>query len=337
VSPDGALTGEMLANRRHRARSLAGLFAAGASVSLVAILLPGWSEADRAGIAVTVGLAAGGAVLLMVWADRLAGWACHVFLVAGTVLIATCQVLAGSPGSTGYALLYVWIALHAALFFSYWTVFAHLVGSAVAQVVALDRAGVGADLLPQVALTLGTQVAAALVVGSLARRLQRLADTDSLTGVGNRRKLDERVRGHRASSRSFCIAVLDLDGFKQLNDRLGHAAGDRVLVEAAAAWRSQLRRQDTLARTGGDEFMVVFVDCTLADVEPVVRRLLEHTPAVVSCCAGLAQWDGRETAEQLVARADQGLYAAKSADGGGGVVTVVAAAADAPERLGAGA
>ena len=316
--------------RRHRARALGGLFAAGAAVSTVAIVLPGWPGADRAGIAVTALLAAGGAGILLRFAGHVGSGACHAFLASGTVLIAACQVLAGSAGAASYALLYVWVALHAALFFGARAVAWHLVFSVVAQAVALGRVGEHDSWAPQLALTLGTQIAAALVVGFLAARLRRLADTDALTGVRNRRGFEQAVTAalaRCAGRQAVCLAVLDLDGFKDVNDRLGHAAGDRVLVDAATAWREVLRPGDTLARTGGDEFMVLLTGCGMDEAEGIVQRLLASTPAVVSCCAGLAEWDGQEAAESLAGRADRALYAAKAAGSAG----LVRAAASMPK------
>lgn len=310
---------EPLQQRRDRARALAGLFASGALLSTVAIVLPGWPEAHRAGIAVTVLLAAAGAGILIRFAEHVSPMVCHAFLTGGTVLIAACQVLAGSAGATTYALLYVWVALHAALFFGPRSVAGQLALCTIAQAAALLQLGDHTSLAPQLALTLGTQGAASVIVGSLATRLRHLAATDALTGVGNRRKIQEAIPaalGSSVSKQPVCLAVLDLDGFKQVNDRLGHAAGDRILVEAAAAWQDLLRPGDTLFRTGGDEFMVVLTDCGINEAERIVQRLLISTPAGVSCCAGLAEWDGHESDDSLTVRADRALYAAKSAGSG---------------------
>jgi diguanylate cyclase (GGDEF)-like protein len=105
--------------------------------------------------------------------------------------------------------------------------------------------------------------------------------------------------------------MLDLDRFKEYNDRLGHLAGDRLLKEAAGAWRSALRETDRLARYGGEEFSVVLPDCGLDDAMTLVERLRGVTPEGETCSAGVARWDGRETPEGLVLRADAALYEAK--------------------------
>jgi len=109
----------------------------------------------------------------------------------------------------------------------------------------------------------------------------------------------------------LCVALIDVDHFKQLNDMSGHQAGDRLLKSAAASWRSALRPADVLARPGGDEFTLVLPDCDLDHASVVLERLRAATPAGRTCSIGVAQWDRREAAEHLVARVDEALYAAK--------------------------
>jgi diguanylate cyclase (GGDEF)-like protein len=109
----------------------------------------------------------------------------------------------------------------------------------------------------------------------------------------------------------MCMAMLDLDHFKLFNDELGHQAGDRLLKAAASAWRHQLRSTDTLTRYGGEEFAAVLPSCELEDAVHLIERVRAATPAGQTCSAGVARWDGEETPEQLVLRADQALYEAK--------------------------
>jgi diguanylate cyclase (GGDEF)-like protein len=110
-----------------------------------------------------------------------------------------------------------------------------------------------------------------------------------------------------------CVAMIDLDRFKRFNDELGHQAGDRLLKEAAAAWRSELRSTDTLARYGGEEFAALLPGCDPDQGVRLLERLRAATPAGQTCSAGVASWDGTEDAAALVARADAALYEAKSA------------------------
>lgn len=311
---------ESRVDRRARARALAGFFAAGAVLSTVLLLLPGWEGMNAVGIAGTAAAAGLGALILYVFAERLGHQAIHAMTASGTALIAACQVLArgGSPTAM-YAMLYIWVILHCSLFFPRATVAAHLGLTTLAHAAALIWLGDVETIGPQLALTLGTQVAAALVVSSLATSQRELADTDSLTGLGNRRIIDRTLewalnRSRRDPWSSTCIALLDLDGFKVFNDHQGHLAGDLVLVETASAWSALVRRTDTLARTGGDEFTLVLTGCDLGEAERLVRRMIAQTPSGVGCSAGLARWDGRETSTMLIERADAALYTAK-ADG----------------------
>src|SRR6185295_4123535 len=116
-----------------------------------------------------------------------------------------------------------------------------------------------------------------------------------------------------SSGHPLCVALLDLDHFKAYNDACGHQTGDRLLKGAAAAWRSELRPGDLLARYGGEEFAVVLPDCDRTSALAVLERLRGATPEEQTCSAGLAMWDGAESLDELVGRADEALYRAKDA------------------------
>jgi diguanylate cyclase (GGDEF)-like protein len=151
-------------------------------------------------------------------------------------------------------------------------------------------------------------------------RLDPAAHTDALTGVPNRRAWDEQLgrelaRGSRTGA-PVSVALLDLDGFKDLNDRHGHQAGDRRLREVVAAWRGELRAGDVLARLGGDEFAVLVLEGSEDEVVELVDRLRRGTPSRQRFSAGVATWDGDEDLDALMARADEALYAAKRAGRG---------------------
>jgi diguanylate cyclase (GGDEF)-like protein len=167
-----------------------------------------------------------------------------------------------------------------------------------------------------VSLLLGALLWLLVQVGALYREVERLARTDGLTGVANRRAWDEELPRELAraarSGRPVCVALLDLDHFKAYNDRHGHQAGDRLLKAAAAAWQEKLRRSDLLTRYGGEEFAVLLPDCGLADAMEIGERLRTAQPEV-TCSLGVAAWEHGEDAAQLVARADRALYAAKAA------------------------
>jgi diguanylate cyclase (GGDEF)-like protein/PAS domain S-box-containing protein len=144
-----------------------------------------------------------------------------------------------------------------------------------------------------------------------------LARSDALTGLPNRRGLDEQLpremaRARRAES-DLCLAIVDIDHFKAYNDANGHLAGDAILRECAVAWDGALRGADTIVRFGGEEFLVVLPDCPLEQGAETVERLREATPGGLTCSAGLACWDYAETTDDLVDRADSALYRAKAA------------------------
>lgn len=155
--------------------------------------------------------------------------------------------------------------------------------------------------------------------------LHSLAYYDSLTGLPNRSLLYDRLElalSHsRREGRRLALLFLDLDGFKAVNDRFGHAAGDAVLQAVARQWQAQLRDADRLGRVGGEEFVVVCPHTTLEQAHLVAQRLLEATRALrlpdidptlhVTTSIGLAQAQPGETRAALFARADAALYRAK--------------------------
>jgi diguanylate cyclase (GGDEF)-like protein len=148
-------------------------------------------------------------------------------------------------------------------------------------------------------------------------RLEVLATTDTLTGLPNRRKWDEEIVREIAratrNEQPLCVAMLDIDDFKTYNDTCGHQAGDALLSEAGAAWGTALRVSDLIARFGGDEFAVLMPDCSLDNARVVMQRVGRATPGGQSSSAGIACWNGHESADALIARADEALYAAKRA------------------------
>jgi diguanylate cyclase (GGDEF)-like protein/PAS domain S-box-containing protein len=158
----------------------------------------------------------------------------------------------------------------------------------------------------------------------LERRLRHLADHDDLTGLINRRRFQEELERHLVQGRRYgltgALLVLDLDGFKQVNDTHGHTAGDRVLCGVADALRSRLRESDIVARLGGDEFAVLLPRETPLEAELVCRSLEQAIPAEVSVpgdgrievSVGYAPFvQGVESVDDVLATADASMYAAK--------------------------
>ena len=152
---------------------------------------------------------------------------------------------------------------------------------------------------------------------ALLEEVEELARSDALTGLPNRRALDETlpremVRARRSGT-SLCLAILDIDRFKAYNDSHGHLVGDILLRDCAAAWDAELRGEDLLVRFGGEEFLVVLPNCEPGDATEIVERLRAAMPDRQTCSAGLVRWDGVESTEELLGRADTALYDAKGA------------------------
>jgi diguanylate cyclase (GGDEF)-like protein len=160
--------------------------------------------------------------------------------------------------------------------------------------------------------------------------LRREAGQDPLTGLRNRRRFEEELRLAMARSRrdgsAGAVLVLDLDGFKAVNDTLGHPAGDRTLQHVARALRNRVRATDVVARLGGDEFAVVLLGCDLSEARAVADAVTaeirdgadpESDGARATVSIGIAMFGGDRAAriESVVAEADAAMYAAKEAGG----------------------
>jgi len=436
-------------DRRIRVRALGWLFVAGVLIGAISMILPHSPEASEFGLWSNIGVALAGGVALLLAGPRLPGWALHVTLATGVVLIARAVFLSGEEVSF-YSVWFIWVGLYSFYFFSrlaaalhvsfaaavygltlldepgttpvarWLTTMATLVVAGVfldtlvrrareqAQAAEESAAGMAAlarvsrelsgitdaaaariviceaareisgareakllepaagdaigetpgaaeafatgepatteaclwqpvvhDELPIAVLSLtfdegvdldgralrtvvallATEAAVTLERGELLERLEAMARTDDLTGLPNRRAWQEQLPREMARARSeghgLSVAMVDLDRFKGFNDEFGHQAGDRLLKEAASAWASQLRSTDLLARYGGEEFALALSGGSAHRDAGITERLRAVTPQGVTCSAGLVRWDGIESAEELLGRADDALYAAK--------------------------
>ncbi|MEI8325999.1 MAG: GGDEF domain-containing protein, partial [Betaproteobacteria bacterium] len=150
---------------------------------------------------------------------------------------------------------------------------------------------------------------------------------DPLTGALNRKGLDEvierEVSSARRKLRPLCLALLDIDNFKKINDTLGHSVGDAALAHLASVTRENLRPQDTLARYGGEEFVVLLPDTTMdAGVEAMTRLQRELTKRIflegaskilITFSAGVAELAKDEVGMDAIKRADKAMFLAKRA------------------------
>ena len=155
--------------------------------------------------------------------------------------------------------------------------------------------------------------AAAEVVGTRVGTLRRIAITDPLTGLPDRRGLDEAaaraIADAHQTGRPLSVVHLDLDDFKAVNDSFGHAAGDRVLRACAKSWTAMLDPEHILARVGGDEFILVLPGSDLVEAELLLESLRFGSPTPWS--HGIAQLRAGDDLKRCLLRADAALYAAK--------------------------
>jgi two-component system cell cycle response regulator len=149
-----------------------------------------------------------------------------------------------------------------------------------------------------------------------AQRLEALLFEDPLTRLSNRRfiltQLSGMVSGARRHHRELTIAIIDVDHFKAVNDRHGHAEGDRVLAAVARELRVHLRAEDQLGRLGGEEFLALLPETDVAAAAGAAEKIRASVaPTGVTVSVGWATWEG-EAADELLGRADDALYAAKA-------------------------
>jgi diguanylate cyclase (GGDEF)-like protein len=330
-------------DRSLMARCLAYLFGAGAALALVSLALPNNSNATttdivipQAGYAVA---AVGVVAILLVNFNRLPLWTFHLTLTAGTGLISFVIYSSGDPTSA-YTMFYVWIALYAFYFFRWAQAFLQIVCVGIAYGAVLHFKEAVAVPTARWLITVGTVLAAGILIAMLKNRVETLverlsdsAKTDPLTGLLNRRGFDECFeyeleRARRGSGR-FSIVLLDLDYFKFVNDRFGHAVGDGALERLGGVLMVTKRQIDTAARIGGEEFALLLPE-TNADgaylvCERVRKRVREafasddfpggdigrmDAPLTVSLGAASFPHDGTNP-EELLGGADQALYEAK--------------------------
>jgi diguanylate cyclase (GGDEF)-like protein len=323
------------------------LFVAGATIGAASLILPHSASANQGALWSNVALAYLGGSMLLWIGHRLPEWAIHVTLAIGSLLITRAVLYSGDQVSF-YSVWYIWVGLFAFYFFRRLVATAHVAFASALFAVTLivhpasspvarwltivatlavadafidtlvGRARGEAQQANRSAETMGREAEAArerwLASEAERARVETMARTDDLTGLPNRRAWQEELprellRAGRTGA-PLCVAMLDLDYFKDYNDEYGHQAGDRLLKQTAAVWEVHLRGTDFLARYGGEEFAIVLPGCELPRALEVVERLRASTPEG-TCSAGVTLWDRSESAEELVGRADRALYVAK--------------------------
>ena len=188
-------------------------------------------------------------------------------------------------------------------------------------------------------------LATSFTINRYQSKLEQMATIDKLTGLANRQAFDvlmpQVISETRRHGNPLCAMLIGIDQFKDVNDRHGHLAGDKVLRTVAGVIKESLRASDIIARWGGEEFLVVLKNCRLehaAQLAEKIRVAVEQSAAaqkdrtiMVTASLGLAAFELGDTPERLLARADKALYKAKEL--GRNRVQVAKASAAEPVRL----
>jgi diguanylate cyclase (GGDEF)-like protein len=291
-------------------------------------LLPGQDASPAlvvlGGVAIAVG------VLLMVRPTAAPPWTSQALIATVTVLISLAAA-SGDARAADLPVFYVLVAIYSCYFFSPAAGFGQVAFAGLAYAVVLwENVSLGTGGA-RWAVTVAGMVVAGLMVRSMNREVDRLvgeldatAAHDPLTAVLNRRGLDERLgielTRARRTGEPLTVIACDLDGLKQINDAHGHAAGDEALALTADVMASGLRDLDVLARTGGDEFLILLPNCEIEAGARIADELREQVraaaateswPVTVSmgvACAPPLPLDP----EALAGASDQALYRAKA-------------------------
>jgi diguanylate cyclase (GGDEF)-like protein len=313
------------------ARTFTYLFGTGATLVLLSLLFPHAPGRDTTGLLITTLGAYLVAIGFLVAWDRLPLWGFEASPLAGTVVVSLAVYFSGPEAATAYALFYLWVALAACYFLRPPVAFTHLCIASAAYALILVVSP-GHVMLPGLtwAMVTGTLAVLGILMTTLRGQLDQLvkqlaaaARTDSLTQLANRRELEERFAAELERStrtaRPLSIVVLDLDWFKEYNDRFGHSAGDRVLVLLAQALKRATRTSDVVARLGGEEFGVLAPETDETEAYLLSERLRaevrsafarETEKMTISC--GVASFPIHGiTLGELLHAADRALYEAK--------------------------
>jgi diguanylate cyclase (GGDEF)-like protein len=264
---------------------------------------------------------------LAFFVEGLPQWALHVSLALGTVAIAAAATFAGLEFTTYYVFVAVAVAI---VFPRPEPIYAHLALVCAGLAVPVFLGGsTGEPALLLALFAAPTLFAISAVIAGLVARLEQTraeyraqAMTDELTAVGNYRALhqalDREIARHQRYGRSFALILIDLNGFKQVNEYFGHLEGDRLLAGVGAKLLSAVRAGDLTFRQGGDEFAVLAPETSPLQADRLSARLqreLAHsgnelTPVSAACGSAIFPRDGVDR-DQLLRVADANLMIGK--------------------------
>ena len=303
------------AGLRSERRTLAVMLLVAALGALIGAVAP---MSPQAPVALNAVLSATGVVLAALVLRTRSRAVLHVGSAAVVAGVTAIIAVAATPaGATGTAISYLWVPLYAAFFHPRLLARAYVVAVAASLAWALAVNPFQGAVHVWVLVVL-TSAAAAEVVGTLVATLREHALTDPLTGLLNRdglhRAAERLTRPAAGRGAPLTLAVIDLDGFKSVNDTQGHEAGDRLLVRLARGWDDALRDHDVAARLGGDEFVLLLPGTDVAGARATMTRLRAATPGT-SWSVGLVDYPPGASLSQVLREADRRLYAAKSERG----------------------
>ena len=324
------------ASPRLGVRAGAAMLLAGAALVLVTVILPPPAEHSDAVILAFGALAAVTGIVL--WnvrspSEPVLGLAAAI----GTLVITATTWQAGlaGTGAEDNNIVYLWICLYCFYFLRFRHALAQLAFAGAAYGALLIAEAPGDTVLTRWLTTMVTLLVAGLLIARLRGSLQesvaeltRQARIDALTGAFNRNALSERAaiefaRAERNETATSVIEV-DVDRFKELNDSLGHPAGDEVLQGVARALRAETRKTDVVARVGGDEFAVLLPEAPEAEARQIAERLRAAVQAELDArgtgaglSVGVATTPGppQLSFDELWAAADAAMYEAKRSGG----------------------
>jgi len=303
----------MTADRRTPALLLAVLYTVCGGLCLATAFRPMHPETPVGLLTVLAVVGLGGGAAIWAFRARLRGWAMHgAVALAGTLIALLAWQSATAVGIVGLGPAVIAVGLYAAHFFDLPAARGH-----AASLVLLTTAGAVAARPDGFAVAWVTVVVSTVALteaqGRLARSLRTAATTDPLTGVANRRAWEDEAARHLAratrTGEPLSFALLDLDHFKEVNDRQGHGAGDALLRDLTAGWSGRLRQADLLGRYGGDEFVL----CLPATDPAGAREILQQLDATnaFTWSVGVAAAQPGDTLATVLARADADLYLQK--------------------------
>ncbi len=290
-------------------------YTGGAITGFLALLLSGWPAASFLTALAILAMVVVTTLFLHTSRRQVPIWVLVAQVPYAAILLSIAVWIDAHSSPGTLALFYVLISLYAFYFLKKWVASSFLLFAATLYASALIAKDVQ-DWLSQSILMLGSCITVSVVVTLLVKRVHRLATEDSLTGLANRRLWEALIRHEVASANRYkqtlSIALIDLDGFKGINDAHGHLHGDEILQQVSAALREVCRAGDTPARWGGDEFGLLLLKCDTRDARSIVNRLGDELGDIIRISAGIATWEPGKTADEMIREADRSLYESKS-------------------------